>query len=215
MKPTAWRGGVQVLEELEEDVRPMKRRCEENGRGTGNAIRMCKLRRTWRNEEHPSFEEGLPSLEDNFGKKAARCYKAAFGVGCDGFHSPSSARRVKRNEKIKCQLRWPQQACTTMFFLIPKNVTSERPIALLATLIRWWEWLPPLEVSTGLITGLARSCNIFSSTKRDNDTDCVLLPPSASSTSTFLYAQCPQLALHHTPAGTKPIFSNFVTPVLR
>ena len=27
--------------------------------------------------------------------------------------------------------KWPQQACTTMFFLIPKNVKSERPIALL------------------------------------------------------------------------------------
>ena len=24
--------------------------------------------------------------------------------------------------------KWPQQACTTMFFLIPKNVTSERPL---------------------------------------------------------------------------------------
>ena len=28
--------------------------------------------------------------------------------------------------------------CTTMFFLIPKNVTSERPVALMPTLIRWW-----------------------------------------------------------------------------
>ena len=35
--------------------------------------------------------------------------------------------------------KWPQQACTTMFFLIPKNVTSERPIALMPTLIRWLE----------------------------------------------------------------------------
>ena len=40
---------------------------------------------------------------------------------------------MERSEK------WPQQACTTMFFLIPKNVTSERPIALKPTLIRWWE----------------------------------------------------------------------------
>ena len=35
--------------------------------------------------------------------------------------------------------RWPQQACTAMFFLTPKNVTSERPIAFLPTLIRWCE----------------------------------------------------------------------------
>ena len=26
-----------------------------------------------------------------------------------------------------------------MFFLIPQNVTSERPTALMPTLIRWWE----------------------------------------------------------------------------
>ena len=37
--------------------------------------------------------------------------------------------------------KWPQQACTTMFFLIPKNVTSERPIALMPTLTRWLEAL--------------------------------------------------------------------------
>ena len=34
-----------------------------------------------------------------------------------------------------------------MFFLIPKNVTSERPIALVPTLIRWWEALRAPEVA--------------------------------------------------------------------
>ena len=43
--------------------------------------------------------------------------------------------------------KWPQQACTTMFFLIPNNVTSERPIALMPTLIRWWEALRAPEVA--------------------------------------------------------------------
>ena len=28
-------------------------------------------------------------------------------------------------EKVEQSGKWPQQACTTMFFLIPKNVTSE------------------------------------------------------------------------------------------
>ena len=42
--------------------------------------------------------------------------------------------------------RWPQQACTTMFFTIPMNVMGERAIALASTLIRWWEWLRALEV---------------------------------------------------------------------
>ena len=34
-----------------------------------------------------------------------------------------------------------------MFFLIPKNVTSERPIALMPTSICWWEALRAPEVA--------------------------------------------------------------------
>ena len=34
-----------------------------------------------------------------------------------------------------------------MFFLIPKNVTSERPIALMPTLIRWWVAVRAPEVA--------------------------------------------------------------------
>ena len=30
-------------------------------------------------------------------------------------------------EKVEQCGRWPQQACTTMFLLIPVNVTGERP----------------------------------------------------------------------------------------
>ena len=50
-------------------------------------------------------------------------------------------------EKVKQRGKWPQQACTSMFFLILKNVTSERPIALMPTLIRWWEALRAPEVA--------------------------------------------------------------------
>ena len=50
-------------------------------------------------------------------------------------------------EKVEQSGKWPQQACTTMFFLIPKNVTSERPIAHMPTLIRWWEALRAPEVA--------------------------------------------------------------------
>ena len=39
------------------------------------------------------------------------------------------------------------QDCTALFLLIPKNVTSERPIALMPTLIRWWEALRAPEVA--------------------------------------------------------------------
>ena len=49
--------------------------------------------------------------------------------------------------KVEQSGKWPQQACTTMFFLIPKNVTSERPIALMPALVRWWEALRAPEVA--------------------------------------------------------------------
>ena len=50
-------------------------------------------------------------------------------------------------EKVEQSGKWQQQACTTMFFLIPKNVTSERPIAPMPTLIRWWEAVRAPEVA--------------------------------------------------------------------
>ena len=50
-------------------------------------------------------------------------------------------------EKVAQSGKWPEQACTTMFFRIPTKVTSERPLALMPTLIRWWEGLRALEVA--------------------------------------------------------------------
>ena len=51
-------------------------------------------------------------------------------------------------EKVEQCGRWPQQVCTTMLFLIPKNITGERPIALTPMMIRWWEALKAPEVAT-------------------------------------------------------------------
>ena len=50
-------------------------------------------------------------------------------------------------EKLEQGGKWPQQACTTMCFLIPKNVTGERTLALMPTLIRWWEAMRAPEVA--------------------------------------------------------------------
>ena len=36
---------------------------------------------------------------------------------------------VELLEKVEQSGKWSQQACMTMFFVIPKNVTSERLIA--------------------------------------------------------------------------------------
>ena len=88
-------------------------------------------------------------------KKAAGLYKAKTGVGCDGFHPkvPLDLTEETREEilefleKVEQSGKWPQQACTTMFFLIPKNVTSETPIPLMPALIRWWEALKAPEVA--------------------------------------------------------------------
>ena len=88
-----------------------------------------------RNEELRRWEEALPRLKESELEKPSRTYKAKTGVGCDGFHPRVPLEKVEQSGK------WPQQACATMFFLIPKSVTSERPIALMPTLMRWWEAL--------------------------------------------------------------------------
>ena len=51
-------------------------------------------------------------------------------------------------KKVQQSEKWPQQACRTMFFSIPKNVTGERSIALMPTMICWWEALRAPEVAT-------------------------------------------------------------------
>ena len=79
--------------------------------------------------------------------KVSRIYQGKTGVGCDGLHPKvpldlTKETRVEVLEPLKSveqSGRWPQQACTTMFFLIPKNISSERPIALMPMLVRMWE----------------------------------------------------------------------------
>ena len=108
----------------------------------------------WMNEELRSAEEALPRLKEGHLEEVSRLYKAKTGVGCDGFHPkvPLDLTKETRGEIVEFQEeeevsgKWRQETCTTMFFLIPKNVTSERPIALMPTLIRWWEALRAREV---------------------------------------------------------------------
>ena len=46
------------------------------------------------------------------------------------------------DEKLEQWRVWQEQDGTTVFsFLISKNVNSERLIALMPTLVRWWEWI--------------------------------------------------------------------------
>ena len=50
-------------------------------------------------------------------------------------------------EKVEQSGTLPQRARTTMFFLIPKNGTSDRTVALMPTLICWCEALREPEVA--------------------------------------------------------------------
>ena len=92
----------------------------------------------WKNEEMRKWEEALPRLEECDLEKASRMHKAKTGVGCDGFHPKVLFDLTKETRgeivgflaKVEQSGKWPQQVCSTMFFLIPKNVTSEGLIAL-------------------------------------------------------------------------------------
>ena len=116
-KPTLWRGGAK--------------------------------RKEW--AKHWQCDESVQYVED----KPSGLYKEKKGVGCDGSHPnvPLDLTKETRKEivefleKVELSGKWPQQECTTMFFLIPKNVASHRPIALMPTLIRWWEAVRAPEVA--------------------------------------------------------------------
>ena len=137
-KPTAWRGGAQVLEKEEEDVRLMNR-CEAKRKEWAKhwqcdeSVQNMKDK-PWKNEELKNLEEALPRIKECDLEKASRLYKAETGVGCDGFHQkvPLNLTKGTRGEivefveKVEQSEKWPQKACTMMFFLIPKNVTSKR-----------------------------------------------------------------------------------------
>ena len=80
-----------------------------------------------------NIEEDMPRQEEeSVLEKSARSYNAKTGVVCDGFHpkSPLGLTRetigevVEFVEKGEQCGRLPQHACTTMFCLIPKDVTS-------------------------------------------------------------------------------------------
>ena len=99
--------------------------------------------KSWKNEELRKLEEALPKLKRVCElEKVSRLYKAKTGLGWDGFHPKVPlhfTKIVEFVEKAEQSGKWPQQACMAMFFLIPKNITSDRPVALVPTLIRWWE----------------------------------------------------------------------------
>ena len=127
-----------MLGDFEGHVKPM-RRCQKrgkSGRSIGHAIQRRKACRT--------SCGGTRKAKRSQPRNNSEELQATTGVGCDGFHpevlldfSKETRREaVKFLEQVEPCGKCPQQACTTMFFLIPKNGTSERALALLPTLIR-------------------------------------------------------------------------------
>ena len=141
-KLTAWRGGFRRCQA--DGSLPRKR--GNNWQSIGNVTLMHNIKiLSFGRRKLKKFEEDLPRLNGAIW----RLHMVKTGVGCDGFH-PKVLLDLTREtrgevvdflEKVEQSAKRPQQAYTTMFFLSPKNGTSERPIALMPTLIRWWEAL--------------------------------------------------------------------------
>ena len=140
------RRGAQILVNEEEDAGLLDRceakrkewtkhwQCDEEVQNVEEKPR--------KNEALRRLEEELPRLKECHLEEASRLCKAKTRVGCDGFHPKVPWIQQKKQEEKS----WIFLS-TTMFFLIPENVTSERPIALMPTLIRWWEALRAPEVA--------------------------------------------------------------------
>ena len=129
---------------------------EKNGQHNGNAMRRYRICKTshGENEELKKCEEALPRLKEGDLEQASRLYKAKeqeWDVTASvprvlmDLTNETRGKIVEFLEKVEQSVKWPQQACTTMFFQIPVNVTSEGLVALMPTLIR--EALRPPEVA--------------------------------------------------------------------
>ena len=123
-------------------------------------MRACRVWRTslGRTEELRKLEEALPRLKEWELEKVSEIVQSTNRSGMVMASIPKLflwTLQKKREEK-NCGIlrkRWSRVAdgrnkpARRCFFLIPKNVTSERPIAPMPTLIRWWKALRAPEVA--------------------------------------------------------------------
>ena len=88
-KPTAWRGGKQILKNEEEDAKPLTR-CEEKRKEwakhwqCGTEVQDLKDK-PWRSEELKKLEEDMPRFKESDLAKAAKNYKAKRETGAMTF----------------------------------------------------------------------------------------------------------------------------------
>ena len=88
------------------------------------------------------FEDALPRLKECDLKEASRFHEAKTGVGFDGFHPKvpldvTEGTRVRNRGALEESGTTWKMAAKSLYedvlFQIPKNITSERPIALMPT----------------------------------------------------------------------------------
>ena len=107
------------------------------GERVGEALSVREMQgvknKSWRKEELRCVEGGLPRQGTSTQQQGVTRLRRVWAVIGSILRSSG---HVKRNQKRKCEILeavwggWPQQACTTIFFLISMKVASERPIAL-------------------------------------------------------------------------------------
>ena len=130
-KPTAWRGGAKILKKEEGDARLLERceakrtewakhwQCDEDVQNVHD--------KQWKNNLKKS-EEALPRIKECGLEKVSKLYNAKQGEGRDGFHAKVALDVTKKTRGAIVEFffrsgKWLQQACTTIIFCIPKNVT--------------------------------------------------------------------------------------------
>ena len=110
---------MQILKEKEEDAKPLPR-CEEKRKEFAK-LWQCDTEVQDLNGK-PWKNEDLKNLEEDM-------------------------PRLRDRELEKAARKMAAPTLHNDFLLIPKNVVSERPIALMPTMIRWWEALLAPEVT--------------------------------------------------------------------
>jgi hypothetical protein len=97
----------------------------------------------------PSEDEPMEPLTVESLAKCSRSFKLATGVGSDDLHprvwsqisAEGQAKVVDYLGKVEASSLWPSRARWLWYFLVPKATSGERPIGLMATLVRTWERL--------------------------------------------------------------------------
>ena len=82
-------------------------------------------------------------------KRAATRYKKTTGVGSDTLAprvllgpSEEARQHIADFQHVVVVIgKWPAAASCIMFFFLPRTVDSDQPLEILATQIRWWEWV--------------------------------------------------------------------------